>query len=107
VLYFRIGLSYSRAFIAGGVVIAFVAVTCLTAYISWKSLKSVDDRRFVKKLWKLNLNNYGSGKRQGHEADRSPRTSAEVKKMWFCTVTLPYVLTYFCLIGHQQLYMLG
>jgi hypothetical protein len=27
--------------------------------------------------------------------------------MWFCTVTLPYVLTYFCLIGHQQLYMLG
>jgi hypothetical protein len=61
--YFRIGLNYSRALRAAGLVIAIVVITCLTAYISWKSLKSVDDRGFVKKLWELNLNNYGSGNR--------------------------------------------
>jgi hypothetical protein len=31
-------------------------------------------------------------KRQGREADRSPPTSAEVKKMWIYTSTLPYAL---------------
>jgi hypothetical protein len=29
--------------------------------------------------------------RQGREADHSPPTSAEVKKMWIYTSTLPYV----------------
>jgi hypothetical protein len=29
-------------------------------------------------------------KRQGHEADHSPPTSAEVKKMWIYTSTPPY-----------------
>jgi hypothetical protein len=29
-------------------------------------------------------------KRSGSEADHSPPTSAEVKKMWICTSTLPY-----------------
>jgi hypothetical protein len=32
-------------------------------------------------------------KRQGHEADHSPLTSAEVKKMWIYTSTPPYVFT--------------
>jgi hypothetical protein len=31
-------------------------------------------------------------KRQGHEADHSPPTSAEVKKIWFYTSTPTYVL---------------
>jgi hypothetical protein len=31
-------------------------------------------------------------KRQGREADRSPPTSAEIKKMWIYTPTPPYVL---------------
>jgi hypothetical protein len=30
-------------------------------------------------------------KRQGHEADHSPPTSAEVKKMWIYTSTALYV----------------
>jgi hypothetical protein len=30
-------------------------------------------------------------KRQGREADHSPPTSAEVKKMWIYTTTPPYV----------------
>jgi hypothetical protein len=30
-------------------------------------------------------------KRQGREADHSPPTSAEVKKMWIYTFTPPYV----------------
>jgi hypothetical protein len=30
-------------------------------------------------------------KRQGREADHSPPTSAEVKKMWIYTFTSPYV----------------
>jgi hypothetical protein len=30
-------------------------------------------------------------KRQGREADHSPPTSAEVKKMWIYTSTPPYV----------------
>jgi hypothetical protein len=29
-------------------------------------------------------------RRPGHEADHSPPTSAEVKKMWFYTSTPPY-----------------
>jgi hypothetical protein len=29
-------------------------------------------------------------KRQGHEADHSSPTSAEVKKTWICTSTPPY-----------------
>jgi hypothetical protein len=29
-------------------------------------------------------------KRQGREADHSPPTSAEVKKMWIYTITPPY-----------------
>jgi hypothetical protein len=32
-------------------------------------------------------------KRQGREADHSPPTSAEVKKMWIYTSTPPYVFT--------------
>jgi hypothetical protein len=31
-------------------------------------------------------------KRQGREADHSPPTGAEVKKMWISTSTSPYVL---------------
>jgi hypothetical protein len=30
-------------------------------------------------------------KRQGHEADHSPPTGAEVKKIWIYTSTPPYV----------------
>jgi hypothetical protein len=30
-------------------------------------------------------------KRQGREADHSPPTSAEVKKMWIYTTTPPYI----------------
>jgi hypothetical protein len=30
-------------------------------------------------------------KRQGREADHSPQTSAEVKKMWIYTFTPPYI----------------
>jgi hypothetical protein len=28
---------------------------------------------------------------QGHEADHLPQTSSEVKKMWICTSTPPYI----------------
>jgi hypothetical protein len=30
-------------------------------------------------------------KRQGPETDHSPPTSAEIKKMWTCTSTPPYI----------------
>jgi hypothetical protein len=33
---------------------------------------------------------FPGGKRPGHEADHSPPTSAEVKKMWIYTSTPPY-----------------
>jgi hypothetical protein len=36
-------------------------------------------------------------KRQGREADHSPPTSAEVKKMWIYTSTLPYAFMTQCL----------
>jgi hypothetical protein len=38
-------------------------------------------------------------KRQGHETDQSPPTSAEVKKMWIYTFTPPYVFMAYCLIS--------
>lgn len=60
-LYFRVGLTYSGAFKATGLIIAAVLITSLTVYISWESLKSLDDRGFVKELQKLNLNITGSG----------------------------------------------
>jgi hypothetical protein len=34
----------------------------------------------------------GGGKQQVHEADHSPPTSAEVKKMWIYTSTPPYAV---------------
>jgi hypothetical protein len=37
-------------------------------------------------------------KRPGREADHSPPTSAEAKKMWIYTSTSPYALTAQCLI---------
>jgi hypothetical protein len=37
-------------------------------------------------------------KRQGREADHSPPTSAEVKKMWIYTYTPPYAFMAYCLI---------
>jgi hypothetical protein len=50
------------------------------------------------RLWgPPNLLDMGTGgsfpgvKRQGREADQSPPTSAEVKKMWIYTSTPPYV----------------
>jgi hypothetical protein len=41
-------------------------------------------------------------KRPGREADHSPRTSAEVKKMWIYTSTPPYVFMAQCLISYAQ-----
>jgi hypothetical protein len=38
-------------------------------------------------------------KRQGREADNSPPTSAEVKKTWIYTSTLPYAFMAYCLIS--------
>jgi hypothetical protein len=38
-------------------------------------------------------------KRQGREADHSPPTSAEVKKMWLYTFTSPYAFMAYCLIS--------
>jgi hypothetical protein len=38
-------------------------------------------------------------KRPGCEADHSPSTSAEVKKMWICTSTPPYAFMAQCLIS--------
>jgi hypothetical protein len=38
-------------------------------------------------------------KRQGREADHSPPASAEVKKMWIYTFTLPYAFMAWCLIS--------
>jgi len=60
-LYFRVGLTHSGAFKATGLIIAVVLITSLTVYISWESLKSLDDRGFVKELQKLDLNVTGSG----------------------------------------------
>jgi len=58
---YRTGLNYTRALTAAGLIIVVIVVTCLTTYISWKSLKSVDDEGFTKKLCELNLNKSGSG----------------------------------------------
>jgi hypothetical protein len=41
-------------------------------------------------------------KRLGHEADHSPRTSAEVKKMWIYTSTPLYAFMVYCLISYAQ-----
>jgi hypothetical protein len=41
-------------------------------------------------------------KQQGREADHSPRTSAEVKKMWIYTSTPPHVLMAQCLVKHRN-----
>jgi hypothetical protein len=60
-LYFRVRLNYREAFKAAGLIIAVVLVTSLTVYISWESLKSLDDTGFVKELQKPNLNINGSG----------------------------------------------
>lgn len=60
-LYFRVRLNYSGAFKATGLITAVVLITSLTVYISWESLKSLDDTGFVKELQKLNLNINGSG----------------------------------------------
>jgi hypothetical protein len=38
-------------------------------------------------------------KRQGRETDHSPPASAEVKKIWICKSTSPYVLMAQCLIS--------
>jgi hypothetical protein len=38
-------------------------------------------------------------KRPGREADQSPPTSAEVKKMWIYTSALPYDFMASCLIS--------
>jgi hypothetical protein len=38
-------------------------------------------------------------KRPGHEADHSPPTSAEVKKMWIYTSTPTYAFMAYCLIS--------
>jgi hypothetical protein len=38
-------------------------------------------------------------KRRGHEADHSPPTSAEVKKIWIYTSTPPYAFVAYCLIS--------
>jgi hypothetical protein len=38
----------------------------------------------------------------GREADHSPPTSAEVKKMWIYTSTLPYAFMGQCLISYAQ-----
>jgi hypothetical protein len=61
-LYFRVGLTYSGAFKATGIIIAVVLITSLTVYVSWECLKSLDDRGFMKELQKLNLSIAGSGK---------------------------------------------
>jgi hypothetical protein len=60
-LYFRVGLTYSGAFKATGIIIAVALITSLAVYISWENLKSLDDKGFVKELQKLNLNITGSG----------------------------------------------
>lgn len=57
----RVRLNYSGRFKATGLIIAVVLITSLTVYISWESLKSLDDTGFVKELQKLNLNINGSG----------------------------------------------
>jgi hypothetical protein len=44
----------------------------------------------------------GGVKRPGHEADPSPPTSAEVKKMWIYTFTPPYAFMEWCLITEAQ-----
>jgi hypothetical protein len=52
----------------------------------------------------LHIVKTGSGaamevKQQGCEADCSPPTSAEAKKMWICTSTPPYVFITRCLVS--------
>jgi ribosomal protein L28 len=93
-LYFRVGLNYSAAFKATGLIIAVVLITSLTVYISWEGLKSLDDAGFVKELQnisceglkslddtgfvkelqKLNLNITDSGK-QYENISRTRRSS--------------------------------
>jgi hypothetical protein len=41
-------------------------------------------------------------KRQGREADHSPATSAEVKKIWIYTSTPPYAFMAQCLVKHDD-----
>jgi hypothetical protein len=41
-------------------------------------------------------------KSPGHEADHSPATSAEVKNMWICTSTHPYIFMAQYLISYAQ-----
>jgi hypothetical protein len=41
-------------------------------------------------------------KQQGHEADHSPPTSAEVKKTWIYTFTPTYTIMAWCLISSAQ-----
>jgi hypothetical protein len=63
--YFRIELNYTGALKAAGSIIAVVLITSLTVYISWESLKSLDERGFVKELLKWNSNIDGSGNQFG------------------------------------------
>jgi hypothetical protein len=42
---------------------------------------------------------FPGGKWQGREADHSPPTTAEIKKMWIYTSTPPYAFMAYCLIS--------
>jgi hypothetical protein len=41
-------------------------------------------------------------RRPGCEADHSPQSSAEVKNVWSCTSTTPYVFMAWCLVKHRD-----
>jgi hypothetical protein len=72
--YFRIGLNYNGTFKAVGFIIAVALTTSLAVYISWESLKSRDDRDFVKELQKLHVNIKGAGNQ--HENTGKTRRSS-------------------------------
>jgi hypothetical protein len=41
-------------------------------------------------------------RRQEHEADHSPPSSAEVKNAWSCTYIATYVVMSWCLVKHRD-----
>jgi hypothetical protein len=62
----------------------FAVSICLSSHFSISSRPALESTQLPIK-WIPGV------KRQGREADHSPPTSAEAKKMWIYTSTLPYV----------------
>ncbi|XP_069703819.1 chitinase-3-like protein 2 isoform X1 [Periplaneta americana] len=56
----RPGTNIHRSLTTVGLIVTVAIVTSFAVYVSWKSLKTIEDRSLLKKLWKMNSNNSGS-----------------------------------------------